>query len=113
MPHYDRMTSLTETEIGLHQLEKGILLFLNEQDFICSITLAGAADGIFSGLLKKQEKQTAHDALKLILEKNKHSLTPKELNDQHLNLVRNALSTQLRSMVHQKNMHLKLNQFST
>lgn len=89
MPDFDKLTVLSQIEIAVHQLEKSISLFINEKDFICTITLAGAADGILGGLLKKQGKKTTHDQHKEILRKHNHGLTDKELNDLHLNMVRN------------------------
>ena len=89
MPNFDKLTTLSQIEIAVHQLEKSISLFINEKDFICAITLAGAADGILGGLLKRQGKKTTHDQHKEALRKYSHGLTDKELNDLHLNMVRN------------------------
>ena len=89
MPDFDKLTTLSQIEIAVHQLEKSISLFINEKDFICAITLAGAADGILGGLLKRYGKKTTHDRHKEILRKYNHGLTDKELNDLHLNMVRN------------------------
>jgi hypothetical protein len=91
MPDFDKLTPLTQTDAARHQLEKAITLFLTEKDFICAITLAGAADGILGSLVKKRGAKTAHDDHKRLLKKHNHGLTDKELNDLHLNLVRNAL----------------------
>ncbi|MBL8391292.1 MAG: hypothetical protein JNN21_05390 [Candidatus Accumulibacter sp.] len=44
---------LSKADIGLAQLEDAIFLFINGRR-ISAVTLAGAADGIFSGLLKQQ-----------------------------------------------------------
>ena len=48
--------SLTNEEIALRQLERAITLFLNEKDFVSSITLAGAAEEILGNLLKIDDK---------------------------------------------------------
>lgn len=48
----------TKQEIAIHQLERAISLFIDEQDFICSITLAGAAEEIFGKILAKNGKQS-------------------------------------------------------
>ena len=89
MPDFDKLTTLSQIEIAVHQLEKSISFFINEKDFICAITLAGAADGILGGLLKRQGKETTHDQHKDALRKYNHGLTDKEINDLHLNMVRN------------------------
>ena len=38
----------------MHQLARAIQLFLVERDYLCAITLAGAADGILGELLQGQ-----------------------------------------------------------
>ena len=90
MPDYDKLTSLTQTDAANHQLEKSISLFITENDFICAITLAGAADGILSSLVKKRGMKTAFHDQKEALKRYNHGLTDKQINDLHLNLVRNA-----------------------
>lgn len=89
--NFEKITSLTQTDAARHQLDSAIKFFLLEKDFICSITLAGAADGILSGLVKKRGKEMAHDEHKKVFKKNNHGLSDKELNDLYLILVRNDL----------------------
>lgn len=50
-------TYKTKEEIATHQLERAISLLVDEQDFICAITLAGAAEEIFGKILTKNDKQ--------------------------------------------------------
>lgn len=50
---YEEDSILSKAHIALAQLEDAIELFLNDRR-VSAITLAGAADGIFSGLLKQQ-----------------------------------------------------------
>ncbi|ONG42140.1 hypothetical protein BKE30_01150 [Alkanindiges hydrocarboniclasticus] len=39
----------TQLEIAKHQLDKSIELLIDEEDYICALTLAGAAEGILAG----------------------------------------------------------------
>lgn len=59
---YETDSLLTKADIALTQLEDAIDLFI-QGNRISAVTLAGAADGIFSGLLKQQgQTSTAEDA---------------------------------------------------
>jgi len=49
----------TKQEIAEIQLERAIRIFLDEQDLISAITLAGAAEEILGELLERQGKTTA------------------------------------------------------
>jgi len=58
---YEDSTKLNKADVALTQLEDAIDLFINGKQ-LSSITLAAAADGVFSGLLKqKGEKSAAED----------------------------------------------------
>ena len=46
--------SLTNLEVAKKQLDRSILLFYKEQDFVSSLTLAGAAEEILGKLMNKQ-----------------------------------------------------------
>lgn len=46
--------TLTKLEIAEHQLDRALQLFLDEQDFPCAITLAGASDEILGKLLEQR-----------------------------------------------------------
>lgn len=50
---YEADTEISKSEIARRQLNEAIALFL-QQNFLCAITLAGAAETIFSGLLNSQ-----------------------------------------------------------
>ncbi len=65
---FEDNVALKKSEIAMLQLEDAIDLFMSGKR-ISVITLAGAADGIFAGLLKKQgETSTAEDTWKHIEE---------------------------------------------
>jgi hypothetical protein len=57
--------TLTNLEIAKQQLERAINLFLDEQDFVSSLTLAGAAEEILGKILEI-EMQAPHALNELI-----------------------------------------------
>lgn len=81
---------LNQREIALSQLERAALLFLHEKDFVSSVTLACAAEGIFGEYLKAQGISSHAEELKAIL-KTKYAphLSLKQINDEYVNRVRN------------------------
>ena len=54
---------LHKVVIALIQLETAILLFLREQNYLCAITLAGAAEEIFGTFSKKKTSETIYEHL--------------------------------------------------
>lgn len=50
---YEDDTEISKSEIAREQLTEAIALFLQEK-FLCAITLAGAAEGVFAGLVNAQ-----------------------------------------------------------
>lgn len=52
---------LSKWEIAKQQLDRALLVFLDERDYVCSITLGGAAEEIFGQFLKRQGRKTAKD----------------------------------------------------
>ncbi len=81
-----------KTDIAVKQLETAIDLFLNRNDYICAITLAGAAEEILGKLVERLGKKPAHKSLIELL-KTKYNLTisNKELISKYLNFARNTL----------------------
>lgn len=55
----DSTPSLSKLEIAQRQLERAICLFVDESDYICAITLAGASEEILGKLLEQQGMQPA------------------------------------------------------
>ena len=49
-----------KSEVAITQLTQSIELFLR-QNFICSLTLAGAADAILAGLLESEGQKPSHE----------------------------------------------------
>lgn len=85
-------STVSQLDAARIQIDRAIDLFLNEADYICSITLACAAECVLGERLKKHGIQTITDDLKLLLKKNyAPELSLKEINDLHINNVRNFL----------------------
>lgn len=55
----ESVQTYTKQEIAELQLDRAICIFLDEQDFISAITLAGAAEEILGDLLEMQGKTSA------------------------------------------------------
>jgi len=92
MAEFDRLFQVNKRKIALHQLERAILLFLNEKDFISSLTLAGAAEEILGAYVRNNEKEACVDTqAKLLKEGDLSDMSEKEIKFLHLNLARNAL----------------------
>ncbi|MEP4547388.1 MAG: hypothetical protein ABJ000_14520 [Saccharospirillum sp.] len=53
--------TFSKPAVAKTQLNRAIDLFL-QQDFICSLTLAGAADAVLAGILISQGEEPAHEA---------------------------------------------------
>jgi len=53
----DKYLTMSKLEVAEHQLNAAIRMFLDERDFVCAITLAGAAEEILGKLLEKQGRQ--------------------------------------------------------
>jgi len=53
------MLTLSKLELAEHQLERALELFLDQDDLICAITLAGASEELLGKLLKQHGKQHA------------------------------------------------------
>ena len=63
--------TLTNFDIAERQLDRSIQLFLDEKDYISSLTLAGAAEEILGKLLnKKGETHTLSELIEACLELN-------------------------------------------
>lgn len=48
----DEMPTFTKREVAAHQLERALRLLLDESDYVCAITLAGASEEILGKLLE-------------------------------------------------------------
>lgn len=53
------IVTLTKLEVAEHQLERALRLFLDDKDYVCAITLAGAGEEILGKLLENDEKEHA------------------------------------------------------
>lgn len=55
----DEMLTLSKLGVAEHQLERALRLFLDDKDYVCAITLAGASEEILGKLLEKEGKEHA------------------------------------------------------
>ena len=79
-------------DIAVKQLETAIDLFIDHKDYICAITLAGAAEEILGTLIRRSGKIASMDELSNILQsKYAPELTIRQIQDQYLNKSRNSL----------------------
>ena len=53
----DQATTLTKLEVAEHQLNASIRLYLDANDYVSAVTLAGAAEEILGKLLEKQGRK--------------------------------------------------------
>ena len=57
------LPSYTKLELAVHQLDRAIVLLLDEGDCISAITLAGAAEEILGNMVRLQGGTSAHQEL--------------------------------------------------
>jgi hypothetical protein len=82
----------SQIEAAERQLDRAISLFISEHDYLCAITLAGAADGILGEALKNKGQMNSGEILKGVMKDTfLPQLSHKEISDQHLNKIRNSL----------------------
>ncbi|MGM8063166.1 hypothetical protein [Vogesella indigofera] len=55
--------TLSNLEIAHRQIERAIVLFLDDRDYVSALTLAGAAEEILGKLLKKEDKEHWLDSI--------------------------------------------------
>ena len=84
--------TIRKLDIAVKQLETAIDVFVDRGDYICSITLAGAAEEILGKLIERNGKHPSVDELcaSLIL-KYAPTADAKHIRDQYLNKARNSL----------------------
>jgi hypothetical protein len=67
---------ITQEEVAEVQLDQAIKLFLDEQDYFSSATLAGAAEEIFGCLLREKGKEPSLDNFVSVM---RHMLSEEEI----------------------------------
>lgn len=82
--------TVDEKSAALHQLERAVKLFLDEDDFVCAITLAGAAEEVLGSLVKRVWETNAYSVLKKRVKRSSPDTTEKQIG-KFLNLTRNSL----------------------
>lgn len=84
--------TIRKLDIAVKQLETAIDLFVDRGDYICSITLAGAAEEILGKLVERNGKRPSVDELcASLISKYAPTADPKHIRAQHLNKARNSL----------------------
>ena len=94
-----REVLLSQRDVAIVQLERAIRLFLNEKDFISSVTLACAAEGILGEYIKETGEQPHAEQLKAVLHDAvlpNHTL--KQINDDYVNRARNFFKHKHRAL---------------
>ena len=91
MSHGDRKFTFKQIDAAEHQLNRAIELFIEHQDFICAITLAGAADGILGEIIRDNGRDASIDDHIKGSRPQSPQLSEKQIRDEHLNLARNIL----------------------
>jgi hypothetical protein len=59
MENFDGMQTFSILALATHQLERALRLFLDEGDYVCAITLAGASEEILGRLLVQPDRKHA------------------------------------------------------
>ena len=85
-------------EVAIHQLDRAIDLFTQEQDIICATTLAGASEEIFGKLLEKIGGQSwLKEHIDLCLDLLGHAGHP-EIKEKDIAKERNQLRNNLKHL---------------
>jgi hypothetical protein len=89
------MRKYTKSEIALVQLRKAIQLF-NKKEYICSITLAGAAEEILGMLARKRYGYNSLDGDKNFFDGLAEMLHKNKLSNDDINKVINRIKNELK-----------------
>ncbi len=88
----------TKQEVAIHQLDRAIDLFTQEQDIICATTLAGASEEIFGKLLEEIGGQSwLKEHIDLCLDLLGHAGHP-EIKEKDIAKERNQLRNNLKHL---------------
>ena len=88
----------TKQEVAIHQLDRAIDLFTQEQDIICATTLAGASEEIFGKLLEEIGGQSwLKEHIDLCLDLLGHAGHP-EIKEKDIANERNQLRNNLKHL---------------
>ncbi len=86
-----KMQNLSKLDIALVQLERAIVLALDDSDFISAVTLAGASEEILGSLLNLEDRQSSYLGLKRMLDYVHESVRAEKLSDKEFNFLANAV----------------------
>ncbi|MDD9180748.1 MULTISPECIES: hypothetical protein [Aliivibrio] len=83
---------MNKKSVALHQLDKAIKLYIDEQDFICAITLSGAAEEILGRLVVMDGNPNASEELvKRLHYLSNEQISEKIIRNEHTNFARNSM----------------------
>ncbi|MCK2151315.1 hypothetical protein MYE70_19790 [Marinobacter alexandrii] len=85
------MQNLSKLDIALAQVERAIVLALDESDFISAVTLAGAAEEILGSLLKLKGRQPSYVGLKRTLDYAHENVQAEKLSGKEFNALANGV----------------------
>ena len=82
----DNIICLNKVDISKQQIERAILLFNNENDYISALTLSGAADEVLGTILKNKGLSSSYSGISSLMNQvheqtQKQPYTSKEFNE--------------------------------
>ena len=85
------MRELCKHEIAQAQLERAVILALDNTDSISAVTLAGAADEILGSLLRQQGRQTSYGGLGQLISDIHGKIWKEKMNSAEFNELANGI----------------------
>ena len=86
---YEDYDILPQEEVALIQMHRAILIYLEGEDYISPITLAGAAEEIYAQMLKEDGKQSVYDEIKESSRKSQKELDWEASSNKEFNFMMN------------------------
>jgi len=88
MPYQDHQIK-EQSEVAVIQMNRAIMLYIHEKDYISSITLAGAAEEIFSRVLEEKGIATIYETVKESTNRYREEFGRREYSKKQYNLSMN------------------------
>ncbi|WP_166379684.1 hypothetical protein [Pseudoalteromonas sp. Z9A4] len=83
---------MEKISIAIHQLNRSIEMFLDDKDYICSITLSGASEEILGKAVEYEgEINSLNELIDGLKEISGEAISSKDLRNEYLNNVRNSI----------------------
>jgi len=90
------MDRISKIEISLIQIERAILLALDEFEYVSAITLAGAAEEILGKILEAEGKTSSHTAILTLLQLSHEQLNLQTLSKEEQKEITNGTRNHLK-----------------